>query len=32
VPLLTARTPEDAVARALRAARRVGRGHRGWLV
>ena len=31
VPLLTARTPEDAVARALRAARRAGRGHRGWL-
>ena len=32
VPLLTARTPEDAVARALRAARRASRGHRGWLV
>ena len=31
VPLLTARTPEDAVARALRAARRAGQGRRGWL-
>jgi len=31
VPLLTAHTPEDAVARALRAARRAGRGRRGWL-
>jgi uncharacterized protein (TIGR00725 family) len=32
VPLVRARTPEDAVARALRAARRVGGGVRGWLV
>ena len=31
VPLLTARTPEEAVARALRAARRAGGGRRGWL-
>ena len=31
VPLLIARTPEEAVARALRAARRSGRGRRGWL-
>ena len=32
VPLLTARTPEEAVARALRAARRAGGRRRGWLV
>ena len=32
VPLLRARTPEDAVARALHAARRPGRGRGGWLV
>jgi hypothetical protein len=32
VPLLSARTPEEAVARALRAARRAGGGHRGWRV
>jgi uncharacterized protein (TIGR00725 family) len=31
VPLLTARTPEDAVARAVRAARRGGGGRGGWL-
>lgn len=31
VPLLIARTPEEAVARAVRAARRAGRGRRGWL-
>ena len=32
VPLPRARTPEEAVARALRAARRAGGGGRGWLV
>ena len=32
VPLPSARTPEEAVARALRAARRGGGGRRGWLV
>jgi uncharacterized protein (TIGR00725 family) len=31
VPLLTARTPEDAVARAVRAARRGRGGRGGWL-
>ena len=31
-PLVRARTPEEAVARALRAARRAGGGGRGWLV
>jgi uncharacterized protein (TIGR00725 family) len=31
VPLLLALNPEDAVARALRAARRAGRGGRDWL-
>ena len=32
VPLSSARTPEEAVARALRAARRGGGRRRGWLV
>ena len=32
VPLVSVRTPEEAVARALRAARRAGGGRRGWLV
>ena len=32
VPLTSVRTPEEAVARALRAARRGGGGRRGWLV
>jgi hypothetical protein len=32
VSLPSARTPEEAVAQALRAARRAGGGRRGWLV
>jgi hypothetical protein len=32
VPLTRARTPEEAVARALRAARQAGGGRGGWLV